>query len=106
MTHKDFDNFYKQLLEECIQILKSKGTAYSGTEDRFGNFKRLEKQLGISRFLIWKVYFQKHLDAIDSFIRGEYHDSEPIRGRIVDCINYLLLLGGMIDEKTTIVSSI
>ena len=46
----------------------------------------------------WLVFFLKHEECIEKFTRGEYHDSEPIEGRIADAINYLLLLRAIIEE--------
>jgi hypothetical protein len=90
----------KDLLPECFSIMKSKGLAYSGIEDKLGNFKRIAKQLGLSPKQVWAVYFEKHHDALSSYLRGEYSDSEPIRGRIQDLINYLFLLYGLIEEES------
>lgn len=84
---------------ECMEIMKSKGTAYSGVEDKLGNFKRVAKNLSMTPYQVWAVYFHKHIDALDSWLRGEYMDSEPIEGRIKDGINYLLLLAGLIKEE-------
>ena len=78
--------------------MDSKGLAYSGEEDKFGNFNRVGELLKLDRKKVLNVYFHKHIDAIDSYIREEYHDTEPIQGRIFDAINYLLLLSGMIKE--------
>lgn len=89
----------KEILPECFTIMKSKGEAYSGTEDKLGNFKRCAALAGVPVEKIWFVYFIKHFDALSSYIRGEYNDSEPIKGRIQDLINYLFLLGGILKEK-------
>ena len=55
------------------------------------------------------VYFSKHRDSINTFIRDmengksvkeiEENLSEPINGRIIDAINYLLLLNSMINDR-------
>ena len=84
--------------KERYEIQKSKGEAYSGKDDALDNFKRNAKNLGVSPLVVWNIYFSKHLDAIDSFIRGEYSDSEPIRGRFMDAINYLELGYGLIED--------
>jgi hypothetical protein len=98
----------RKLFDECLAIMDKKGAEYSGQEDKFANFKREAKKLGVSPFLIWQVYECKHGDAIDSFVkrliagekvtRIEESLSEPIAGRIQDRINYLTILKGMIDE--------
>jgi hypothetical protein len=89
----------KEILPECFAIMKSKGEAYSGTEDKLGNFKRCANLAGITVEKTWFIYMCKHFDALSSYIRGEYKDSEPIKGRLQDLINYLFLLCGILKEK-------
>jgi hypothetical protein len=58
---------------------------------------------------IWLTYFTKHFDSVVSFIRKRNQGkavseivaglSEPIDGRILDMINYLAILRGMILEE-------
>ena len=99
MKPKDFYELTQKVIDDCMEIMKSKGIAYSGLKDKFGNFKRIAKNLSMSPEQVWYVYFAKHLDSLTSYMRGEYSDSEPILGRIQDLINYLFLLYGMIVEK-------
>ncbi len=89
----------EELLPKCREIRTSKGVAYSGIEDKLGNFKRCAKLANVPIETAWMVYFVKHFDALCSYIRGEYVDSEPIDGRIMDMINYLFLLYAIIKEK-------
>lgn len=100
MTHEEFDKFQKELIVEVVKIRDTKGKEYSNGEDRFGNFRRLAPQLGITDLQVAWVYLAKHLDGIASYCRTEQALSEPIRGRIVDAITYLTLLAGMIAERT------
>ena len=99
MQAQKFYDLTEELIDECLEIMKSKGLAYSGKQDSFANFKRVAKNLSMSQYNVWYVYFAKHLDSLASWIREEYSDSEPITGRIKDLINYLFLLYGMIIEK-------
>jgi len=100
MKNSDFYLLVDEFLDECIQTMKSKGDTYAGaSQDKFANFKRLAAKLSLHEFKILMVYMQKHLDAIDAFVREEYNDPEPIDGRIKDAINYLLILYGMIIES-------
>ncbi len=101
MKLSDFNEILDDVLDKCRDIMNSKGVAYSGTDDKFGNFNRIATKLGLDRKKIWSVYFNKHTDAIDAFLREEYKDCEPIQGRIMDAINYLLLLYGMVEEEDT-----
>lgn len=83
----------------CRAIMESKGDAYSGQEDKLGNFKRCAELAGVSVEKAWFIYFCKHFDALSAYVRGEYCDSEPIYGRIYDMINYLELLVGILIDK-------
>jgi hypothetical protein len=92
----------KDILPQCFEIMKTKGESYSGLEDKLGNFKRIAKTLNLSVEQVWYVYFAKHMDALQSYLRGEYKDSEKIQGRIQDLINYLFLLTGILKEQNKI----
>lgn len=99
MTIKEFNELIKnELLPKCFKVMNTKGLAYSGKEDKLGNFKRCGVLAGMPTTKAWLAYFVKHFDAICSWIRGGYNDSEPIEGRIVDAINYLFLLYAIISE--------
>lgn len=91
----------EEILPKCFKIMKSKGMSYSGVyiDDKLANFKRVASETGLTPLQVWNVYFLKHKDAISSYIRGEYNDSESIEGRIQDGINYLFLLYGLIKEE-------
>jgi len=99
MEAQRFYDIIEELIDSCLEIMKAKGLAYSGKSDSFANFKRVAKNLSMSQYDVWYVYFAKHLDSLASWIREEYSDSEPITGRIKDLINYLFLLYGMIKEE-------
>jgi len=98
MKAQQFYDLSESLIDSCMEIMKSKGLAYSGKNDSFANFKRVAKNLCMSQYQVWHVYFSKHLDSLASWIKEEYSDSEPIESRIKDLINYLFLLYGMIKE--------
>lgn len=100
MEIKEFDKFVKkEILPYCFKIMNSKGVSYSGKIDKLANFKRCAKLAEISVEKAWFIYATKHWDAIASYIRGEYNDSEPIKGRILDIINYMFLFAGILKEQ-------
>ncbi len=98
MTAEEFDGFVKLFFGKCYDLLTKKGDVYAGRSDRFSNFKNLSMQLGVGKYIVWAVYFQKHCNAILTWIRNEYQDVESIEQRIIDVINFLFLLAGMIEE--------
>jgi hypothetical protein len=107
MTFDEFDAYTEVMLKQVRHMRDSKGKEYANSEDRFDNFNRLERRLQQDRLKIALVYFTKHLDSIESYVRnGRTYSNEGIQGRIVDAITYLLLIGGMIEEVKVKVESV
>jgi hypothetical protein len=101
MTFPEFDEYQKQLIDQVTKMRDTKGKEYANSASRFANFDRLAESLGLSNIQVGWVYTAKHLDAIAQYCRTqETHSIESIEGRIVDAITYLILIGGMIHEKT------
>lgn len=100
MTFEQFDRHAEQVFEQIREMGRTKGQEYAnGNAGRFGNFDRLALELGMDRKQVLWVYLQKHLDAMRSYIRlGKTLSTEPIEGRILDALVYLLLLHGMVRE--------
>ena len=99
VTFPEFDKFQEELLKEVVVMKDTKGKEYAHSEDRFANFNRLAEGLNLPNTQIAWVYTMKHKDSIESYLRGGYKGTEPIRGRIVDLITYLTLIAGMIEES-------
>ena len=99
MTLDEFDEFWDKMLKEEHELLIKKGQEYSGKENRFRNFESIGEELSLDPKQVLWVYLHKHMDGIRSYLRGEYTGIEPIRGRIADARNYLVLLAGMIQEE-------
>lgn len=95
------DNDFDELLASCVETLKVKGDDYTmGSEDRLHNFKTVGGFCGLTPKEVLGVYFYKHVSAIFSYIKKDgQSESEPIEGRIMDSINYLLLFYKMIKEE-------
>ncbi len=102
MTHAKFEAITESIFHQIRDMAVSKGREYAGDAERFDNFNRLAVRTGLRRQQVWQVYFTKHLDAIETFIReeGKVPTSEPILGRIVDALTYLMLLYGMVVEDS------
>jgi FtsZ-binding cell division protein ZapB len=98
MTGERFVKIVEDQLTSCIRVLRVKGSDYIANADRLSNFKEAARESGIEPLQAWLVYFLKHIEAIKKFTRKEYHFSEPIEERIMDAINYLLLLRAMVEE--------
>lgn len=98
MTLTEFEDSVLKLELDSNTVLYDKMADYSDGDDTFSNFKQLAEECDLTHFKIWFVYFMKHIQAIRSYVVGGSVESEPIRGRIVDAINYLKILNGMVEE--------
>ena len=89
------------LIAECITTLRVKGADYTiGSTDKLANFNRGADFFGARPAQVLGIYLWKHVTAIFNFIKSDGQaESEPIRGRIVDVINYMLLFWLMVSEE-------
>lgn len=89
------------MLQECIGTLFTKGAEYTlGSADRLHNFRTVGKMVDQPMEKVWFTYFYKHYSAVASYIKNGCYvkSNEPIQGRIMDCIVYLLLFSKMVEE--------
>lgn len=93
------DEDFRECIAACDAILKVKGNDYTQGDDRLKNFDRNGARLGLRPEQVLAVYMNKHLDAIETYLRRGAVESEPIEGRIQDAINYLLLLYKMVRRE-------
>lgn len=103
MKNIESDPDFKRIMDECDRILGTKGSDYTAggrrAHGKLANFYAVAERAGLSPLKVWAVYFGKHLDAIDTFVRQGALASEPIEGRICDAINYLLILAKLIEYE-------
>jgi len=69
MTNQEFYKINEEFFQECVRVMQTKGSEYSGSDDKFANFKRLAELQQIPMVAIWFTYFIKHFDSLTSFIR-------------------------------------
>jgi hypothetical protein len=114
MKNAEFTRLITDLFNsKCLDILKSKGPEYQNNinDEVFANFIKTGETIGIARELVAYTFLDKHMNSIGKFIRdiskpdAKIHDiidnlTEPFEYRIADAINYLLLIYGMIYEKS------
>lgn len=80
-----------------------KNADYADAEsgDFLKNFYETAQRLELTPLKAWAVHFEKHVMAIEKFVKTGGLASEPIDGRIKDGINYLVLLKALIEECNT-----
>lgn len=92
----EFIALAEELSTSVIRTLKIAHSEYANdVEDVFKNFNIASERVGISREKVWLVLAHKHFEGISNHIRGVTEQREPLRGRIVDLMAYLILLYGM-----------
>lgn len=106
MKNGDRQEYVTNFLKiEVLPILFKKGAEYATEDgDVNGNFKQTAKETDLTTLQVWNSHFSKHLDAVRNYVRqdaigDEIVMAEPIEGRIVDAINYLLILRSLIHEQ-------
>lgn len=98
---KAFVAFCRAMDDEAYMVMEKAKREYAAGEDRFANFNRLAAQLSrnprlrkITPVDVACVYLQKHIDSIVCGIS----ERESMDGRIIDAMNYLRLIAGMLSE--------
>jgi hypothetical protein len=104
MDRAEFTALRDRHYAAIAEINDRKGHDYAGEEDALANFKkddeRLRKIVENDPVLAkWYIYFDKHYEAVMTFLEEGDVKSEPIEGRIHDMILYSFLLLGLIEEK-------
>lgn len=99
MTRDDFLILADEAYNRIMEINRTKGADYAGTEDALANFKRHAESLGLQPEQIWAVYASKHWDAVMTYCRHGQVKSEPIQGRLDDVILYCFLQLALVEER-------
>lgn len=105
MISREFNELVEETVKICKEIMISKGGEYAHGDDRLDNFKRNAAKLGLNPEDVWAVYFNKHIDSIDTYIQDirkgvNRPRSESILGRFDDAINYLILGKALVVERS------
>jgi len=93
------------ILKEVTVTRDSGQKEYAHDEsDVFANFNRVAHLLEEDRKKVLMTYMLKHVDGIAAYVKGHKSQREDVTGRITDCIVYLMLLWGMIEEENGSIS--
>lgn len=102
MPNTTFDDAVERLLALCASVRTEKSRDYNLNNGPFSNFKNTAHDFGITKYQAWGVHAKKQFDAIINAINANPHapscNGEAISSRIVDTINYAMLLYGMLLE--------
>ena len=105
MKHSQMRKLMDKILKEVTVTRDSGQKEYAHDEsDVFANFNRVANLLEEDRKKVLMTYMLKHVDGIAAYVKGHKSQRENVTGRITDCIVYLMLLWGMIEEENGTIS--
>lgn len=100
MTRERLFALHTELCDKALSIMRAKNLDYTAGGNPFVNFKNAEV-LGVPGELGLLIRVMDKMMRIQSFIRNGALavKSEPVEDAIIDIMNYMILLAGMIEEK-------
>lgn len=103
MVIEQYSELIKQLTEHRHGLSASKRKDYTkGSDDVLANFKNVAESTGLRPEQVLLVYMQKQFDAVANYVKSNgQSESEPIKERISDLLNYGELLWGLINDDGT-----
>lgn len=100
LTDQEFEELFNDMVQKCKKELINKNKEYAKKGNRFDSFDSAAIEYNTTPLVVWGILFDKHYRAIRSYINKEKeYSNEKIEGRIMDCINYLYLLLGIIKRN-------
>jgi hypothetical protein len=105
MRFEDFEQLQEQLFAQLKHINKTKGIEYRATDDQLSTFKQLGDMLSIPPETVVMVLAAKHWQSIVTYSRDLLHGverdrSEPMQGRFLDIIQYMMLMEALRVDRT------
>ena len=99
MNEKEYQFMREDFLKKTLKLSDDKRIEYTEghhNSNVLWNFENIAKTLGLSPMKVLSVYLMKHTSSLFNYFKDGKEYSESIEGRIMDIINYLLLLLAMI----------
>lgn len=101
MDYQELKKLQQSVFARCLELTEKKGNDYSkGNQDVLKIFKESADEFGVSLFVGIGYFLKKHINAVYHYCKtGGQSESEPIRERVVDAINYLTFILAAIEEE-------
>lgn len=101
MNSNEYKKYARELKKDAYRIMSAKQPEYTNNNtDVLHNFKSTAKRLGIDPMVVWSVFFDKHIQAIQSHAaNADMFQAEPIASRYADAMNYLQLGYALMKER-------
>ena len=104
MKLKEHNILLEEIFQKVTDIRLAGQKEYAHDIDNcFANFERIANLQELKREQVLMTYLLKHIDGIQSYVKGHHSQREDVTGRIVDVIVYLTLLWGMVDHEEELV---
>lgn len=111
VTHEDFEVFLKRMVDSTYDTLAKKASEYSNGDHRMHNFSVAKTLQGLicvntEESAAWNLLSKQLASVIDMINNNRtVYDIDVITEKIGDCVNYLLLIGAMIEDRISILPS-
>ncbi len=101
MNSNEYKQHARDLKKDAYRIMSAKQPEYTNNNtDVLHNFKSTAKRLGTDPMMVWSVFFDKHIQAIQSHAANpDMPQAEPIASRYADAMNYLQLGYALMKER-------
>ena len=106
MKQSEFSEFVDAIVENYLKpTLQKKGAdsaRHLGDDAEFtSGFEMVAQRLGnrMDTIDVWAVNWEKHIEAIETWINTRKLESEPLEMRFMDAINYLILGWGILVKE-------
>lgn len=101
MTREEFNISVNNTLKRCEDTLIKKNKEYAPSDDPLNNFKEGSEMSGLSMEQVLFMYCLKHLVSLrDIVFKKVDSDTEMLREKTGDIINYMVLLNAINDSQT------
>ena len=108
MTSERFDNLTEETFNKVITTLGVKKNEYTPKLDRLANFKSAAKLQNETPIEALGGMLAKHVISVYDYIsrsaEGEYISIDSWDEKIIDVINYMILLRGLVEEHNNMVT--
>ena len=99
MTHEEYIEGVKIFTNEMKSVTGVKNLDYSaGKDEAMESFYSIANRSGITPIQAWFVLVQKHVQAIERFVKTGKLTSEPIHSRFIDLANYAMLGSALVED--------
>lgn len=99
MNNDEFERVAQNLLKKCYAIMFKRAMTYSTENDRLANFRHAAGLTGRNMQQVLAGFMLKHTVSLYDMIETGYEYSlEHWEEKIIDHINYLILLRAILEE--------